>query len=339
MGKHDDDWADLPIQKLEELYNSFDRDPPLLTRKTFQERIQTVPLRYDNVFRETLQEWADNNETLGQHADGLGADVITRLTGWLDNDDLTTFAWTHAADVLLYRGSSLMRERVKVHVANQLATAIHDAIQADDSWSVLAHSLGTSVLMDSLHALFTHEFPGLPGGFNPQNAQANLVMMVANVSRVLQTTPAAYDSTVKPGVPGAADRGCQLYLNAAHSLDPFLVPKPFDPERWPDQDPVPNALYKRIGLSHIHQANVHDLEHYLEHPALHIPLFRALTWDKSIPQDQEQEKLDSFLVFDNLSEAEWKAIKEDLDDAQVGAPASTWSVIEDVWDAYQAAQS
>lgn len=338
MGNHEDDWADEVIEKLEGLYDGFDRDPPLLTRRSFEERIQPVPLRYDEVFRDTLKEWADNNETLAQHADSLGADTIARLTGWLDNEDLDDFAWTHAADVLLYRGLSLMRERVKVNVANQLAVAIDEAIEADDSWSVLAHSLGTSVLMDSLHALFTHELDGVPTGFEPQNAQAGLVMMVANCSRVLQTTPAAYDSTVRPGVPGATDRGCQLYLNVAHFLDPFLVIKPFDPEQWPDDEPVPNAFYRQISVRHIHEANVHSLLHYLEHPAVHIPLFRALTWQSSITKSQEQQKLSEFEIFDDLTQAEWQEIKERLDDAQQGAPASPWQTIEAVWDAYQAAQ-
>lgn len=339
MGKHEDDWADATIAKLEALYDSFDRQPPLLTRKPFEERIQPVPIRYDGVFRDTLKKWADNNETLAQHADALGSDAVARLTSWLDNEDLDDFAWTHAADVLLYRGFSLMRERVKVNVAQQLAVAIDAAIQADDSWSVLAHSLGTSVLMDSLHALFTHEFPQLPTGFEPQNAQSVLVMTVANVSRVLQTTPAAYDSTVKPGPPGSTDRGCQLYLNVAHTLDPFLVPKPFKPNPWPDADPEPNPLYARLVVSHIHQANVHSLEHYLEHPAVHIPLFRALTWQAAIPQAQEQEKLQNFKIVDDLTEAQWKDIKQRLEGAQVGAPASPWETFETIWDAYQAAQS
>jgi len=339
MGRHDDDWAAPVIQTLKNLYDGFDRDPPLLTRKPFEVRIQPVPIRYDHVFRDILKEWADNNESLASHADLLGADAVSRLTGWLDNADLDTFAWTHAADVLLYRGFSLVRERVKVSVANQLAVAIEDAIEADDSWSVLAHSLGAPVLMDSLHALFVEEFPDdVPTGFEPQNAQAVLVMMVANVSRLLQTVPLAYESTVQPGEAGSQDRGCQLYLNPAHFLDPFLVPKPFDPEAWPDLEPVPNELYRRIVVRHIHEANVHSLEHYLEHPAVHIPLFRALTWKSSIPISQEEQKLEGFPPFGDLSEAEWKAIKEKLDDAQVGSPASPWELLETIWDSYQAAQ-
>lgn len=334
MGKHEAGWEGEVVDKLKELYDSFDRDPPLLTSKPFEERIEIVPITYDDILRQTLQEWADANETLAQHADALGAQAVQRLTGWLDNDDLETFGWTHAADVLLYRGFSLMRERVKVHVANQLATAINDAIQADDSWSVMAHSLGTAVLMDSLHGLFAQDLPGI----DPQNAQAVLVMMVANVSRILQTTPTAYDSMVKPGVPGAAGRGCQLYLNVAHFLDPFLVPKPFKPENWPDQQPVPNDFYERITVTHIHESNVHSWLHYLDHPAVHIPLFRALTWRKSITQAQEQEKLASFKLMDDLTMAQWEEIKEKLDDAQVGSGTSPWQFLENIWDAYQAAQ-
>lgn len=345
MGKHDDDWSDPVAAKLEELYDGFDRSPPLLTRKSFEERIQVVPLRYDGVLREILAEWAAANETLAQHADALDDGAVDRLTGWLDSSDLDEFAWSHAADVLLYRGFSLIRERVKVAIATDLAHAIAEAIEADDSWSVLAHSLGTSVLHDSLHALMTTPPPGLPGAFDPQNAQAVLVMMVANVSRVLQTTPHVLEldppdpTVVAPGTPGAADRACQLYYNIAHELDPFLVVKPFDPLSWPDEQGVADGIYRRIPADHIHEANVHSLLHYLEHPAVHIPLFRALTWDSAIPLAQEAEHLAAFPQFNGLSDDQWREIKEHLEAARVGAPADSWEVIEKVWNAYDAART
>jgi hypothetical protein len=150
--------------------------------------------------------------------------------------DATGF-WSHAADALLYRLSSTVRERVKVRVAKQIideVTKQYDTEQ-ESLWSVIAHSLGTAVAHDALDMLATGHVPGAPvNAFDPKIEQANVIAMVANTSRLLETVVDAYESAVKPGRAGQAGRDCLRFLNFRHFLDPFTIPQMFHPQAWPD---------------------------------------------------------------------------------------------------------
>lgn len=337
MGAHPDGWEQPVVSKLAELYDRYEA----LSRKPIADRLSIVPIGYDAIFREILKEWAEANEEIGSKADELEAGQVSQLVSWLQQGDLDDFAWSHAADVLLYRGFSLVRERVKVAVALAMARDIAVAIEADEPWSVLAHSLGTAITHDSLHALFTSAIPSadLPTGFAPHQAQANVVCTLANVSRALQTVPPAYDSAVKPGPPGAGGRGCQLFLNFAHKLDPFLVPEPFDPIVWPDGKSTDEVFFPRIPrLEHIHRVDVHSWLHYLEHPRVHIPLFRALTWKAAITQQEEAEALAAFPTIGPGLGNRWQDAKDRLDGAQVAEPAATWKSFPAIWDALEGAR-
>jgi hypothetical protein len=149
MGVHDaEDWAVPYIAALEEAYDQYQG----LTDTPMTERFQFVPLRYDDIFSAIVNDWADNAEMLGAASAAVGAPV-SKLTDWMKGagELKDNVGWTHAADVLLYRAFSLVRERVCVHVAAQMTQAIAKQI-ADTGgfsrWSVIAHSLGTAVIHD-----------------------------------------------------------------------------------------------------------------------------------------------------------------------------------------------
>ena len=44
-------------------------------------------------------------------------------------------------------------------------------------------------------------------------------------------------------------------------------------------------------MAHAWRANVHSFGHYLEHPAVHIPLLRALCGDDSVTAEEESKAL------------------------------------------------
>jgi hypothetical protein len=86
-------------------------------------------------------------------------------------------------------------------------------------------------------------------------------------------------------------------------------------------------------VTHVHQANVHDINHYLINPAVHIPLFRALTSDSMISDAEEKKANDDFPVIGRLTAPQVADIKGDL--AKMSpSMGSVWSVLRDVWDAF-----
>lgn len=334
MGVHDEAWAEEVVDLLRSLYGEY----PRLNSLDFDVRIDPVPIRYDDIFVETLEQFQGGATSIEDLLGDVNADEVGDLVNWFeDAADSDNFLWTHAADVILYRLFSLIRQRVKTRVALRLAEGIHSLPPGETRWSVLAHSLGTAVVHDSLDMLMTGQLPGddLPGGFAPDQAQANLVMMVSNVSRVLQTNPPAYESVVMPGAAGQAKRGCIFYFNVRHSLDPFSIPKKFDPQDWPDPDTAAAGLYRSFEVNHIQEGNIHGLKHFLRNPEVHVPLFRTLTFKTAITKEEEANAIASFPVFDGLTHDQWTALKERLEETNVASISDTWRAFRRIWDSYQ----
>ena len=333
MGHHPANWHADTEAKLRSLYARYNR----LSAVSFDRRFRIVPIQYDNVFRRLVTNWQQNAQALGPVAGNLGAGDVERLVGWLKTAAVTdnNFIWTHAADVLLYRMFFTVREEVKTSVARDIATELDNSTGVEN-WSVIAHSLGTAVTHDALDMLWTGQpVNGVATGFETRHNQALLLAMVANVSRVLQTTPKVYEGTVKPGPSGQAGRGCLNFQTYRHVLDPFCIPKMFKPEAWPDPTSEEDGVYKYIEIDHIHQANVHDVNHYLDNPRVHIPLFRKLTYRRAVTIAEEENAIDSFSKFGNVGATVGVRIKEALDDMAPGLN-DAWKEYREFWDQFDA---
>lgn len=129
---------------------------------------------------------------------------------------------------------------------------------ANDDLKKFAHSLGTSVAHDAPHALWTTEFAG-GVRIDPADVKAAFVMMVANVSRLLQTDADVLTSAVQTGQASNPERGCLNFLTARHALDPFTIPRMFDPMEWPDEETVNQGRYQSIRVNHFRDRNIHWL--------------------------------------------------------------------------------
>lgn len=338
MGVHDDDkWAVPFIAALEAAYDQYEG----LTDKPMKERFQFVPIRYDDIFSGIVKDWADNAEMVAAASKAAGA-PISKLTDWMKGagELKDNFGWTHGADVLLYRAFSLVRERVCVRVAAQLTKAIEKQI-ADTGgfsrWSVIAHSLGTSVIHDTLARLWD-PLSKLPGAvaFSAQNEQAQLIAMITNVSRVLETDPYdVFESTVKPGRSAQPGRGCLYYFTARHHYDPFTIPSMFNPQMWPDEAALlakpPRYLYKQV--EHIHDWNVHAFEHYIKNPEVHVPIFRRLTEETAISASELQDAMAKFRTFGSLEDKAAIRIRQQLE-AILPAQGADWLTIGKVWKSF-----
>lgn len=318
MGAHPEGWHEEVLGKLQELqqrneYQNLNRSGT----RSLNDLVEVIPINYDAKFVELLQKWADDANALG--VAGIGPNQVTQLVGWLRGASRDDFPWTHAGDVLLYRIFRLVRDEIKIHCANQLVPHIEGGAE----WVVLAHSLGTAVAHDTLDMLWTGRLEdSSPSGFAPRNEQADAIVMIANVSRVVQAQRKVYESTVRPGAAGEVGRGCLRYLNVNHDRDPFTIPKKFDPKDWPEHN---NAdLYLDVTVDHIHDANIHGFTHYLDHPSVHIPFFRALTFSRVISQDLQADLESAYPRFRGVSDSEGFNMRGLLEDI---APS-----ISDTWE-------
>jgi len=285
------DWS-KPIQELiRTLYAGYHiaKVMPFNQHFTFKE------INYNDKFDARRTAWKNASasvvKALGDG--GMKPGAITKLTGWSEEPARDDFLNTHALDVVMYRFLSLEAEQVRTAVQKQILTALA-AQPANDAgrWSVIAHSLGTSVTHDVLHQMFSPNRPAVwetlpPGLFRP-----SVVMMLANVSRLLENTDFfgpdgdVYQSAVRPGSK-PSEGACDYFINVRHEWDPIPKPKRFRPtDDWPNVATRAQGRYIDVEINAIEQPNVHDFAHYLKNPKSHVPLFRLLTVPPLLPDDE-----------------------------------------------------
>jgi len=279
MGKNGPGWSVDVATRLKQLYDSYNTDDII----SFEDAFELKELHYDTVFETIRQQWGQDLGPIvaKMKAGGLGdaADKLNQLNTTLTADE---FFGTHVMDVLFYRFVETVKQAVRTTVANQILAGLQ-APRAE--WSIITHSLGTSVIHDTLHALYTH------GDLDAMDARPKLLTTLANVSHVLESNIGAYDSLVRPAASGA-DGCCTQFLNVAHKLDPFTMVRPFHPPPlgWPG---TPENLdrYHFAPLEEVYDVNVHDYLHYLNDPLTHVPLFKWLGVPFDIPYDVVQARL------------------------------------------------
>jgi hypothetical protein len=288
MGTHGEGWSKGVQELLPGVYKRYPRaaDFPFDKHFVFHE------LRYDQFFEDTRKRWrAESQPVLDRlAANGVDSSLIPKLAelGAAANED--KFASTHLLDVVFYFFISFLRIAIRTDLAAvQIPARLENDGQGNEvaEWSIICHSLGTIVAHDALHAMFT---PTNEVRLNRRNRGPQCGLFVSNVGRLLQREFDVYESMVRPSV-GRTTGIFDYYLNARHMLDPFPTPRPFDPPAsWLDSvTGVANpARYQSLGISEVVKPNVHSLEHYLENPQVHIPLFRALWRRRNFITAQEE---------------------------------------------------
>lgn len=326
MGYHGLDWHKPVEDFLSEFYSSYCRAGNI----PFNRRFKIIPVSYDHIFRDILATWNENASELIELGSKFGTDVVEQLIGWTEGADAVdkNFFWTHAFDVVFYRMFRTVREAVKVHVGNLMFQELRD-LKSAESWSIIGHSLGSIVVHDTMHAWHTQPFGDNDGRLS-MHFRPRLIMMIANVSRILQTEPKVLgpETRVKPG--GV----CDCYLNVYHPLDPFTLIRPFKPVLWPDQPAYESGAYRLIEVDHIQQCNVHDFVHYLRHPNTIVSLFRQLLYSSFVTQEKEADYRSAFKPYGELTDSELINIKKTIEDVgSIGLQTSEgWEVILLLWE-------
>src|SRR5262245_5654033 len=101
MGTNEAGWEKPFVETLKKHYGSYKN----LARTPFEQQFTVTPVTYDDVLREIVDQWQTGAKAIAKASADVNAGIAQDLTAWLKKAGQTrgNFAWTHAADVLLYR--------------------------------------------------------------------------------------------------------------------------------------------------------------------------------------------------------------------------------------------
>ncbi len=264
MGSYDAGWQAEVEKLIKDGYKSF--GPPI----DFDTIYKVVPLTYDNVFRDYLDQLNNENDrfdlikNIATSTPNKLAKAVLRAAKKDPNDE---FLYTHVADLLFYTVTEKQGQ-----VVSQVQADLAENLQSGQTWSVIAHSLGTRVIHDVLQSSYS-----AGTGFRQAFGKPLCVLMLANVSRLIQELAGGdvYKTELFPSAK-VDTGGCYFYANVRHELDPIAMPKPFRPPLgWQTgRDDGPNMYVDvKVPAEDTTQPNVHAMTHYLSNPLALRPFF------------------------------------------------------------------
>ena len=309
MGNFKDDWS-KNIQKLikdqYKGYTGVDNAP-------FDDLFEFKEINYNKFFEARRDAWKNKASEISEllEANGFSNSAITKIMQFASAPTGDEFFRTHVLDVIMYRFLPQVAEQIRRSIQYQILETLKKFPENESpDWSVIAHSLGTSVMHDTLHAVFTHD---VDDDLLSRSARLSVLCMVANVSRLLWNDVDFFGTVVRPH-PFPTKGICSRYINIRHTLDPFPRPKPFHPPAsfWLDQQAKDDGAYKnvRIPAEEVTNWNVHGFAHYIKNPRAHVPLFRSLLFDRVIQNQEFSKKLKEYRKTRLKADDRTKALNE-----------------------------
>lgn len=296
MGDTTNDWSAEWQELLRDRYQSYD----VSRLMRFDDLFEFVEINYNNLFDDRRDAWKNAAAKVidAMQDSGLSAKAARTLADLASKPADDTFFNTHWLDVMLYRFIPPVAEQVRTRVEVQMLEALRKRPANEVTrWSILAHSLGTSVTHDVLHQMFSPNRPAARGILPPGVLRPRVLMMTANVSRLLESRTLVsdvYQSAVHPSE-STASGACDYFLNVRNEWDPIPKPKMFRPtDDWPDPLSRAQDRYRNILINSIENVNVHDVAHYYRNPRTHIPLFRLLTVPALLPDAEASRAIAAF---------------------------------------------
>ncbi len=297
--------------------------------ESFEDRFDCVNIEYDSIFESRRNDWNEQ----------IDAILNSGVTGieLLSPEDLESIAednffTTHIQDILFYRLVPLVAEHVRSHVITQIVAAIK-AAHSSSKISIIAHSLGTSVILDSVNAMY-HTPDDNGNTLSHGNFRFQTIAMIANVSRTLETRWDAYDSLVRSGQNNSDNYVTNTFLSTSHKWDPLVSLRRFSPaDNWPDADTVAKGRVAVIEPGIIAHVNVHDFSHYLNNPAVNVPLFRMLRHKRFVT---EQERKDAEKAYHDANPIDaFDEYRKELKKMLTGEMDFSWKRLVDIYKEFQ----
>jgi hypothetical protein len=336
MGKFDAGWSGALKEEIRKSFGAYKK----LDASGFVDSIDFVEIVYDDIFEEWRKMWKDDAAAAADALTKLNsssASVAKRLVELAQAPTGDSFFQTHVLDVALYRYMKQFREQVNQTLCKKILERLNAFPGGQvPQWSAIAHSLGTSVLHNTLQEMFTQPVDGVLLGDAYMPAY---LFMVANVSKVLWSLGGDFYSSVVRPHPAETKGLCWKYGNFRHMLDPFPAVDPFDPpDRWFPEHYDPDRLYANVELpkDDIQDLNVHGLSHYWSHPLVHVEIINTLTDDPMLIEDQEVKAALKKWRDDRVSPAKLKAYQAQLKQ-YLGLDTSKWEGVVEAIVKFRAA--
>lgn len=264
----------------------------------FEDEVSVVGIGYDDIFEQERKRLVSNNQSVSDYLktnNEIDKDFIQKIVDLETAIGKDSFLTTHALDVIFYL--TLKGEEVRLRVIREIADAWKN--RRNEDMHILAHSLGTSVLHDTLYKAYTGGIDG--HRLDVINHKFNSLWMMANVSNLTyKLSPFGinfnpFESIVRPS---SVDDGCvEEFYNYWHALDPFTLFNRFEPkndESW-ISSPVYDELYNSKEIETIGSTlNPHDLTEYIVNPYVSYRfLKRVMPADVFDPSFDEVQKADA----------------------------------------------
>lgn len=259
-------------------------------------------IHYDHIFDEVRKKMADEGKKIAEFLPTVSnasavtslPGIITKIAGFeasLNND---TFFYTHCLDVLFYK--TYLGEMIRTLVAKEISHIISQNMTGQNI-HIIAHSLGTAVLHDTLHKLYRKDYQDNDEiiDLSITTHKIKSVWMVANVSRLANSVleiADPYDSVVRPGNKGMTE----FMFNAHHALDPFTWPRRFKPGN--DGSWIPQTSFRRyyhdLKTTIITNKDTHSFSQYIQDPEVNFPLFRLVFGLTDLSLSDKEKAIDEY---------------------------------------------
>lgn len=259
--------------------------------KKIENLVNIVPFGYNDEFKKHREMIANTASPLVDRLDklklaGVAGIMAMEISKWDSELNKDNFFKTHWLDVIFYRYTGL-GEVIRIKLAKLIAETIGNI--GAQNVHVLGHSLGTSVVHDTLASLYAP--PGQSStehNLSSKTSKLASLHLVANVSKLLESFAKIGTSIVNP-----CAKGCTgTYYQYRHVLDPFMIPSPFEPvinDVWCAEIEHDPFMYQEIKPKIVTDVNTHAITHYLKNPVCHVPLLQILNIDFA-PTKKERDK-------------------------------------------------
>jgi hypothetical protein len=230
------------------------------------EHMELVEFNYSETLDNIRKKLAKNAQDILDQFEVLpGNQLLERLLKFESNLDEDEFIYTHWLDVLLY-GGAYYGESIRVQLANKINGLLKRAKGAQVH--IIAHSLGTAVVHDTLEKLYRAE--ATPGDnipdLKPGVDSISCLWTFADVSRMVDILN---DVTPDETIVRSGPKGCtHTMYNIRHELDPFTWYKTYKPDIEHGRNFVNNVVRVK---------NTHSFQEYVADPKVAQYLLLELT--------------------------------------------------------------
>lgn len=283
MGTHE---QDDPLKKVNDGLNNASKSFGI-NNFNFKNEVELVEFNYSGFLDEVRNKDANYADTMTKHltflaGHGVAANIVSKLAKFFADFDEDDALYTHWMDVLYY-GETFWGEKIRVDLAVKLNQLLKDANLKAQSVHIIAHSLGTAVLHDTLAEIYDPDsavrkkVPYL----NPNLFFVDSIFQVANVSRLIHLFSEVDDpltSIVHPNEDGC----CKVMYNVHNTFDPFTWILPY------------NRTLNRGGdteVKTVRIVNTHDVQEYMEAPPVAKSILNTI-----LSKKVSKEKYDKAVV-------------------------------------------